>query len=67
MMKEAELKMIEGLSNELKVLAENGYTFLELADYVDDIIYKTSEDHSNAYFNFLYELRDIYEMYAENE
>ena len=66
-MKEAELKMIEGLSNELKVLAENGYTFSELADYVDDIIYKTSEDYSNAYFNFLYELRDIYEMYAENE
>ena len=51
-MKEIELKMIEELSNELKVLAENGYTLFDLACYVDTIIDKTSQSHSTAYFKW---------------
>ena len=66
-MKEIELKMIERLSNELKVLAENGYTLFDLACYVDMEIDNTSQSHSTAYFKFLYELKDIYLNLAENE
>ena len=60
MMKETELKMIEGLSNELKVLAENGYTFFDLACYIDTEIDNTSQSHSTAYFKFLHELKQLY-------
>ena len=66
-MKEAELKMIEGLSNELKVLAENGYTFFDLACYVDEIIDETSQSHSTAYFKYLHELKQIYIDLSVNE
>ena len=66
-MKEIELKMIEGLSNELKVLAENGYTFFDLACYVDEIIDETSQSHSTAYFKFLHELKQLYINLSVNE
>ena len=66
-MKEAELKMIEGLSNELKVLAKNGYTFFDLACYIDEIIDETSQSHSTAYFKYLYELKQIYIDLSVNE
>lgn len=66
-MKEAELKMIEGLSNELKVLAKNGYTFFDLACYVEEIIDETSQSHSTAYFKYLHELKQIYIDLSVNE
>ena len=66
-MKEAELKMIEGLSNELKVLAENGYTFFDLACYIEEIIDETSQSHSTAYFKYLHELKQIYIDLSVNE
>ena len=66
-MKEAELKMIEELSNELKVLAENGYTFFDLACYVEEIIDETSQSHSTAYFKYLHELKQIYIDLSVNE
>ena len=66
-MKEAELKMIEGLSNELKVLAENGYTFFDLACYIEVIIDETSQSHSTAYFKYLHELKQIYIDLSVNE
>ena len=66
-MKEIELKMIEELSNELKVLAENGYTLFDMACYIDMEIDNTSQSHSTAYFKFLYELKDIYLNLAEND
>ena len=59
-MKEAELKMIEELSNELKVLAKDGYTFFDLACYIDTEIDNTSQSHSTAYFKVLHELKQIY-------
>ena len=59
-MKEIELKMIEELSNELKVLAEEGYTLFDLACYVDEIIDKTSQSHSTAYFKWLHELKQMF-------
>ena len=59
-MKEIELKMIEELSNELKVLAENGYTLFDLACYVDTIIDETSQSHSTAYFKWLHELKQMF-------
>lgn len=66
-MQKQELEMIERLSNELKVLAENGYTLFDLACYVDLEIDNTSESHSNAYFRFLYELKDLYLDLAESD
>ena len=59
-MKEIELKMIEELSNELKVLAEDGYTLFDLACYVDTIIDETSQSHSTAYFKWLHELKQMF-------
>lgn len=67
MMKEIELKMIEELSNELKVLAEDGYTLFDLACYVDEIIDETSQSHSTAYFKFLHELKQLYIDLSVNE
>ena len=44
-MKEVELRMIKRLSDELKVLAENGYTFFDLACYIDTEIDNTRQSH----------------------
>ena len=66
-MKEIELKMIEELSNELKVLAENGYTLFDLACYVDTEIDNTSQSHSNAYFKWLHELKQMFIDLSVNE
>ena len=66
-MKQTELEMIERLSNELKVLALNGYTLFDMACYIDTEIDNTSQSHSTAYFRFLYELKDIYLNLAEND
>ena len=66
-MKEVELSMIKRLSDELKVLAENGYTFFYLACYIDTIIDNTSQSHSTAYFKFLHELKQIYIDLSVNE
>lgn len=66
-MKEIELKMIEGLSNELKVLAEDGYTFFDLACYIDDVIDETSQSHSTAYFKWLHELKQMFIDLSVNE
>ena len=66
-MKEAELKLIEGISGELKTLAENGFTFFDLACYVDEIIDETSQSHSTAYFKFLHELKQLYINLSVNE
>ena len=60
MMKEIELKMVEGLLNELRVLAKNGHTFFDLACYIDTEIDNTSQSHSTAYFKILHELKQIY-------
>ena len=67
MMKEVELKMIEELAHELKALAENGYTFFDLACYIDTEIDNTSQSHSTAYFKFLHELKQLYIDYSVNE
>lgn len=67
MMKEIELKMIEGLSNELKVLAEDGYTLFDLACYIDEIIDETSQSHSTAYFKWLHELKQMFIDLSVNE
>ena len=66
-MKEIELKMTESLSNELKVLAENGYTLFDLACYVDTIIDETSQSHSTAYFKWLHELKQMFIDLSVNE
>lgn len=66
-MKEIELKMIESLSNELKVLAEDGYTLFDLACYVDTIIDETSQSHSTAYFKWLHELKQMFIDLSINE
>ena len=66
-MKEIELKMIESLSNELKVLAEDGYTLFDLACYVDTIIDNTSQSHSTAYFKWLHELKQMFIDLSINE
>ena len=66
-MKEIELKMIESLSNELKVLAEDGYTFFDLACYIDTIIDETSQSHSTAYFKWLHELKQMFIDLSVNE
>lgn len=66
-MKEAELKLIEVISGELKTLAENGFTFFDLACYVDEIIDETSQSHSTAYFKFLHELKQLYINLSVNE
>ena len=66
-MKEIELKMIEELSNELKVLAEDGYTLFDLACYVDTIIDETSQSHSTAYFKWLHELKQMFIDLSVNE
>ena len=66
-MKEIELKMIESLSNELKVLAEDGYTLFDLACYVDTIIDETSQSHSTAYFKWLHELKQMFIDLSVNE
>ena len=54
-MRKEELEMIKRLNDELLVLVENGYTFFDLACYIDTEIDNTSQSHSNAYFRFLYE------------
>ena len=66
-MKEIELKMIEELSNELKVLAENGYTLFDLACYVDTINDNNSQSHSTAYFKWLHELKQMFIDLSVNE
>ena len=66
-MKEAEKELIEVISVELKTLAENGFTFFDLACYVDEIIDETSQSHSTAYFKFLHELKQIYIDLSVNE
>ena len=66
-MKEIELKMIEELSNELKVLAENGSTLFDLACYIDTIIDNTSQSHSTAYFKWLHELKQMFIDLSVNE
>lgn len=66
-MQKQELEMIERLSNELKILAENGYTLFDLACYIDLEIDNTSQSHSTSYFKFLYELKDLYLELAEND
>ena len=66
-MKDVELRMIDELSDELKVLAENGYTFFDLACYIDTEIDNTSQSHSTAYFKFLHELKQIYIDLSVNE
>ena len=66
-MKEIELKMIESLSNELTVLAGNGYTLFDLACYVDTIIDNTSQSHSTAYFKWLHELKQMFIDLSVNE
>lgn len=67
MMKEAEKELIEVISGELRTLAENGFTFFDLACYVDEIIDNTSQSHSTAYFKFLHELKQIYINLSVNE
>ena len=66
-MSKVELEMIKRLNDELLVLVENGYTFFDLACYIDTEIDNTSQSHSTAYFRFLYELKDIYLNLAEND
>ena len=66
-MKEAEKELIEVISGELKTLAENGFTFFDLACYIDEIIDETSQSHSTAYFKFLHELKQIYIDLSVNE
>lgn len=66
-MSKAELKMIEVLSSELKVLAENGCTLFDLACYIDTEIDNTSQSHSTAYFKFLHELKQLYIDLSVNE
>ena len=66
-MKEIELKMIEELSNELKVLAEDGYTLFDLACYIDEVIDETSQSHSTAYFKWLHELKQMFIDLSVNE
>ena len=66
-MKQTELKLIEVISNELKTLAENGFTFFDMACYIDTIIDETSQSHSTAYFKFLHELKQLYIDLSVNE
>lgn len=66
-MKQTELKMIERLSSELLVLAKNGYTFFDMACYIDTEIDNTSQSHSTAYFKFLHELKQLYIDLSVNE
>ena len=63
----AEKELIEVITGELKTLAENGYTFFDLACYVEEIIDETSQSHSTAYFRYLNELKDIFMNLAEND
>ena len=66
-MKEVEKELIEVISNELKTLAENGFSFFDMACYIDTIIDNTSQSHSTAYFKFLHELKQIYIDLSVNE
>ena len=66
-MSKVELKMIEDLSKKVEYLAEDGYTFFDLACYVDEIIDNTSQSHSTAYFKFLHELKQLYIDLSVNE
>lgn len=66
-MKEAELKLIEELSNRLRVLAEDGYTLFDLACYIDTEIDNTSQSHSTAYFKWLHELKQMFIDLSVNE
>ena len=66
-MRKEELEMIKRLNDELLVLVENGYTFFDMANYIDTIIDNTSQSHSTAYFKFLHELKQIYIDLSVNE
>lgn len=60
-MTKQELEMIDKLSKETKRLIEQEkYSFFDLACYIDNIIDNTSQSHTNSYFSFLYNLKEIY-------